>query len=428
MIIGTILDDAYNLVDMYWVGKLGPEAVAAVALSGIIMGTASVLAFGVSIGTMALVSRFQGMRQPRNASRVVAQSILLALALGVLTALGGALLAGSFLRLLGAAPEVVQQGGRYLRIVAVGSVMGYLCFVLNSALRASGDAVTPMIATGIANTVNCIFDPLLIFGWLGMPKLGVAGAAYATVGSQGVALAIVLYIFFVRGHAHFDLHVRDLRPEWPMLKRIFNVGVFGSGQALVRNLSALAVMRVIAAYGQVPAQAAYGIVMRVWFAVLMPGIGFGNAAATLVGQNLGARKPHRAARAAWVSTGTFVAVAAVASAVFMLVPHAIVRIFNNDPGVVEAGGTFMRLLGATIPFMCLSAVLGRALQGAGDTLSPMIITTFAMFILRVPLAYLLALRMGSVTGAWIAFAASDVVQGAMFGVWFATGRWKHKTV
>jgi putative MATE family efflux protein len=428
MIGGSILEDTYNLVDMYWVGRLGDAAIAGVFVSGIVTGTAAIFAFGVSIGCFALIARYIGAGRREEAGRVAAQAMLLAVGLAIATALGCGVFAEPLLRMLGANEDVLVQGAQFLRITALGSLVSYLGFVTNSSMRASGDAVTPLVATGVANVINCGLDPVLIFGWLGAPKLGVAGSAISTVIAQSVALGIVLYVFFIRGHQHFHMHLRDMRPDWEIMGRLLRVGVFGSGQAFVRNISAMAVIRIVSMHGGKTAQASFGIVMRVWFALLMVGMGFGMSAATLVGQNLGAGNPRRAARGAWMTSGVFTALSAIVAAVFVIDPSLIVARFSSDSEVIKTAGTFMRLMGLTVPFMCMSVVLGRALNGAGDTLWPMMITAISMLGVRIPVAWLLATFMGSVNGAWVAFAASNVLQGSMFIGWFASGRWKRKRI
>ena len=421
------LQDVYSLVDMFWVGKLGSSAVAAVSLAGILIGVSFTVVIGLSVGCLALVSRHVGTGSRAGGERVAAQSVLLAVALSAATILVGLVFAEDLLRLLGAPEEVVSQGSAYVRIAAVGSLPMYLGIALTSSLRASGDAMTPLVVLLIANVINIALDPILIFGWFGMPALGVAGSACATLLAQIAGLGIVLHVFFVSGHTHFHLRLQHLRPDWPTMWRIIRVGVFSSGEALVRNVSALALVRIIASYGKW-SLAAYGIGMRLFFAALMPGIGVGIAAATLVGQNLGAGLPRRSARAAWLATGFFAAIGIGAALLFTGLGEPLVRLFNSEPNVVATGVTFLLFIGVTMPFTSLSAVLSKSLQGAGDTFSPMAITALAMLCLRIPLAYVLSASMGSVTGVWVAAALSNVVQGCAFAFWFGLGRWKTKKV
>lgn len=427
MMAGVALHDVFTLVDMMWVGRLGAESVAAVSLSGVLMGVSFMLAFGISIGCLALVARMMGAGRPRDAGRVIGQAITLSLAISALMATLGLIFAERLMIMMGAEGEVIKLGAQYLRIAAVGSVALFMTFVLNTAMKAAADAMTPLKVTAIANVINIALDPILIFGWLGAPKLGVAGSALSTVISYVIALTIIMYVFFVKGHRHLELRKRDLIPEWGIIWRIIRIGIFGSGQAFVRNISALALVGIVTSYGM-GAMAAYGIVIRLWFATIMLGTGIGAAAATMVGQNLGAGSPDRAAKSGWMAVGFFSVFGLIIGAVFAAAPDIFVGFFNDEAEVLAAGAPFLRMIGFTMVFTCVSVVMGRALQGAGDTLSPLIITALALLIIRIPLAYVLADAWDNVAGVWTAIAASNVMQGALFAGWFAVGWWKKKEV
>lgn len=427
MMAGVALHDVFSLVDMMWVGKLGAESVAAVSFSAVLIGVSSMFAFGISIGCLALVARMMGRGDSRDAGRVIGQAIFLSLSMSIIMAAIGLVFAERLMIMMGAEGEVIVLGAQYLRVAAVGSVVLFLTFVMNSAMRAAADAMTPLIITAAANLVNIFLDPILIFGWLGMPELGVAGSAVSTVISYIIACAIIMYVFFFKGHHHLEVRKRDLIPDWNIVWRIIRIGIFGSGQAFVRNISTLALVGIVTRFGT-EAMAAYGIVIRMWFATIMLGNGLGAAAATMVGQNLGAGKPDRAALSGWIGVAFFSVFGLVIGAVFATIPEVFVGFFSKDAAVLENGSAFLRLIGFTLVFTCVSVILGRAFQGAGDALSPLVITALALLIIRIPLAYILAGGWDSVTGVWVAIAASNLTQGVLFAAWFAVGRWKSKDV
>jgi len=420
---GVLLQNLLSLVDMMFVAWLGPVAIAAVAVSGVLLGIISMLAIGVTTGCTALVAQAVGAGNREGAQRAAAQSLLLSGALSVAVAAAGLPLAGPLLRMLGAQPDVVARGVPYLRIVAGCSFTMVLSFTFASAVRGAGDAVTPLKVMIVANVINIFLDPVLIYGLYGMPALGVAGSALASVLASFVAMGLLARVFFAGRHRHFHLRLHHLRPHWPTIARILRIGVFGSGQMLIRNISAVGMVRIVAPFGAV-ALAAYGVGMRLWFAVLMPGIGFGTAAATLVGQNVGARKPRRAVKAGWAIAGMWAAVSAALSVGFLVWAERMIAVFNSSPEVVATGASFLRWTAATFVFTAMSVVLGRAMTGAGDTFWPMLITGVAMLACRIPLAYALAAAWGEVSGVWAAMAASNVVQGVLFTAAFLWGRWQ----
>ena len=422
MMAAAALQDAFALVDMFFVGKLGPAAVAAVGAGGVVLGIVYMLAMGVVTGATALVSHAVGGGRRTQAEQVAGQSLLVILVLTVIVAALGVPFSESMLRAMGADEPVIAAGTPYLQISTGGAFAMFLSVVFSALLRGAGDAITPLWIIGIANLVNIVLDPIFIFGW-GMPALGVAGSAWATLIARCLAAGMMAWVFFVRGHEHFHLKLRDLKPRLHTITHLFKIGIFGSGRMLMINLSALALFGIVSDFGTA-ALAAYTIGLRLRGAVMMPGMGFGNAAATLVGQNLGAGREDRAARGVWITTGMYVVFTIVMSLVFWFLAGPLVRFFNDDPQVVTHGTTLLKWLSLGLAFMSLSMVLGRAMSGAGDTLWPMLVTAITMLALRIPMSWGLARAMDSVTGVWIGLSLSNVIQGGMFVVVFQWGRWK----
>jgi len=417
-----ITHDLMGIVDMFFVGKLGPVAVAAVAMSGLMFGIIMMVSQGIAAGTTALVANAMGTGNRKRADDVVGQSLALSALLAAFVAGLGILLADDLLHLLGAADDVAAVGAGYLRIVAGGSITMMLMMVFGAALRAAGDARTPFLAMVVGNVVNAILDPIFIFGWLGMPALGVPGSAWATLVGRTVALALMVRIFFGGGHEHFHLHTHDLRPRLADMRQIAGIGIFASGRMLLRNVGGLMLMRLVAMFGTVPV-AAYGIGMRLQMLVFGPSMGFGTAAAALVGQNLGAGKPARAEKSAWLAVGMACAIVFCVSLVFWFAGAKLVAVFNDDARVVAVGANLLRWFSVSFIFLSLTFVLSQAMTGGGDTLLPMLIVGAAV-LLAVPLAYALARLWGEVQGVWVAIACSNLAAG-LLSVWaFRHGRWR----
>ncbi|KPJ62214.1 MAG: hypothetical protein AMS15_04690 [Planctomycetes bacterium DG_23] len=423
MMAAAVLQDVFAIVDMIFVGRLGPAAVAAVAVSGTILGIIYMLGVGVTTGCTALVAQAVGGGNRSRAQQVVGQSLVMMAGISMAVAALGIPWAEFCLRALGAEPEVVAAGRPYLQISAGGAFAMLLAVTFASALRGAGDAITPLKIMGVANVMNIILDPILIFGLLGMPALGVAGSAVATLTCRFFAASWLAIIFFWKGHIHFRLYWQDLSPRFSIISQMFRIGIFGSGQVLIRNISALILVRLVAMFGTV-ALASYGIGMRLRMVVMMVGMGFANAAAALVGQNIGALRMDRAARAGWLTAAMYSLIAVPLTIVFFVLAEHIVAIFNSQPEVVTTGANFVRWFSATFVFLCLSMVLGRSMNGAGDTFWPMVITGVSMIALRIPAAYGFAHLLKSVTGVWVGLALSNVVQGLLFAAAFRWGHWK----
>ncbi len=418
-----VLLNAMGLVDMFWVGKLGADAVAAVTMGGIMIGIVVMLALGVEVGTTALVANAVGRDQRRHAGKVAAQGLLIALAMAGALAAVAVPLAPFILQGLGAAPEVVRRGTPYLRIVAGGGVTIMLQISLGAALRGAGDASTPFKAMGLANIANITSDPIFIFGLLGMPALGVAGSGWVTVLSRVLGVGLMLKVLFTRGRSAVDIRMRDMKPRFDIMQRIVRIGIFASGRAMLRNVGRLAMLRMAAVFGM-GAVAAFGICFRLQLLVLGPGKGFGAAAATMVGQNLGARQPGRAEMSGWIAAGIGLFLGFLFTAGFWAAPGGIIRVFNSDPEVVRAGVPLVRWFSASFPLLVVGLVLGEAMNGAGDSLRPMLITGLAQVVLALPLAGLLAASWGSAEGIWTGLFAGNSLMGVLAAGAFYVAWWK----
>lgn len=425
MMIGNLLQDTFTIVDMIFVGKLGPSALAAVGMSGTIMGMLFTFIFGIYMGTIATVARFIGAKDTKSAENVAMQSLIMGVFCYAVLASLGYIFSPFMLKILGAAPEVVQQGVPYMRISFVGSITMILSVIFSAILNAAGDAILPMKIMAVATVLNIALDPIMIFGWLGFPKLGAAGSALATVTARGVGVIILLPII-TSGKAIINLRFSNLKIDFPLMWRVVRVGVFSSIQSVIRNLSYLILTRIVAVYGTF-AVAAYVIGMRLRMVVLMPGFGLGNAVSTLVGQNLGANKPERAERSAWITVGFAAGVMSFIGLIYIVFAKPITAAFNDHPEVLQMGVTQQYLNAWSFGFVGLAIVIGRAFNGAGDTISPMIMTAISLIIFQLGIAILLSKVMG-VSGIWLGITAANIIQAAMMAAWFKTGRWKLKKI
>jgi putative MATE family efflux protein len=427
MMLSNLLQTTFNFVDMIFVGRLGPQAVAAVALAGTLVMIIITIAAGLRIGTAAMVARFVGAKDESSAGDVAVQSLLMGVAWAIALVLFGWILAEPTLLLLGGRGEVLRSATGYLRVMFTGSITIFLLFLSNAVLQGSGDAITPLRALVLSNSVNVILDPLLIFGIWIFPRLGVNGAAVASVTARAVGVIYVLSVL-LRGSSRVRIRMRRVRLDPGLVWRVIRIAVPGSTQLGIQSIARLLVMSIVAGYGTA-AVAAFGVGIRLDMLVILPGIGLATAAATLVGQNMGALKFGRAERSAWIAAGSYAVLMVVVGATFWLLADRLVGLVNKDPAIVSLGTRYIRITSVTYPVLALGLVLSRAFGGAGDTVSPLIITGLVYFGLMIPLAGLLPSLHGlGTTGIWLAVAVSMVAHGLATAGWFKMGRWKRKRV
>ncbi len=426
MLVSSLLQNAQSLIDLFWIGSLGHTHVAALAISGTVMMMLFPLIIGMSVGTVAVVSRRVGEMDLPGASHAAGQALGLALLLGLVAGGAGIPFAESLSSTLGADAETAALAASYLRIQFAGSFTLFFMFVGGHAVfRACGNSVIPMALMLMANLVNMLLDPVLIFGLFGFPAMGIKGAALATVMAQTMA-AVTGLVLLVRGHAGIRFHLSHILPRPAVALRILKIGLPGTGQMLARSLMVLALIRIVAESGTA-AVAAFGIGHRFQMLILMPAFAFGNAAATLVGQNMGAGNPERAARGAWIAVWMDFLIMAFGGLLLALFAPVMVRAFSDEPEVVAMGSAFLRITCGFYVFAGLSIVLGRALQGAGDTLTPMLLTIVSLWGLQLPLAYGLSrMTVPPTHGVWWAIAIAVTFHGLVVAFAFRQGKWKRQ--
>jgi len=427
MMASSVLQNVQSLIDLFWVGRLGAGAVAALSMSGTMLMLLFPVVLGLATGTVAIVSRHVGAREMDEASRVAGQSLLASIIIGVVTGIAGWWLAPRVVLLFRADPEVADLAAAYLRINLAGIVTMILLFVGCSAMRAAGNAMLPMLSMILSNVINIILDPIMIFGLLGVPAMGVRGAAVATVMAQFFAMVIIMAAM-ASGRTGLHVTLPRWRPHLLTMWRLLRIGMPSTVQMIARSLMGIVLMRLVAACGTA-AIAAHGIGVRLHMMLLLPAFAFGNATATMVGQNLGAGRPGRAQLAAWLATAMDVLVMLTAAIGLYVFAPILIGFFNEDAAVVQVGTSMMRICTPFFVFVGMAIVLSRALMGAGDTTAPMVTTLVALWGVQVPLAILLARSVEPATdGIWWAMSIAVTLHGLMNAAWFMTGRWRDITV
>lgn len=423
MVLEMIMESIFAVVDIFWVSKLGADAVATVTLTESMIILIYALAMGLSIGVGAVVARRTGERDEDGAARGAVQGILLGLISAVVVGAIGALFAPQLLRLMGASPAVVEIGANFTRVMLGGSVTVMMLFLINAAFRGAGDATIPMRTLWLANGINIALGPFLVFGWGPFPQLGVTGAAVATTIGRGVG---VLYQLRALAAARGRLRVRreHVRIDRDALRTILRISGSGIVQVLIATTSWLGLVRVVAAFGST-ALAGYGIAMRIVLFALLPSWGLANAAATLVGQNLGAGRPDRSEQAVWRAAFYNLIFLGGVGVIFVALGHPIVRAFSSDPEVVAYGSTGLRIISTGFLFYAYGMVLAQAFNGAGDTRTPTLINLFCFWLWEIPLAWVLAEYVGmGPTGVYLAILIAFSTVAVVSVLLFRRGRWK----
>jgi putative MATE family efflux protein len=415
----NFLQAAFNLVDIFWVGRLGAEALAAVSTATFLIWAIFSLAHLLSVGVGALVGRAVGAGEPREADRITYQGTAWSVIAGVAVA-GGVPLLPLLFRIMGTSPGVSEAGVSYVGIQLASGPLFFLMFVTDSAFRSRGDARTPMRLLFIAVLLNLVLDPVLIFGVGPVPALGVAGAAWATVLSRGIA--VVLALWLLRGSLATGL-ARGWLPHVATLGRLVRIGTPLGLSSLLFCAVYIWLARITAPFGS-EALAALGVGHRVESLSYLLCLGFGSAAAALVAQNLGAGKPDRAAACARRAMLLLAGVEGVFTLLFLLLGAPIVRLFTPDALVVAHGASYLAIVAWSQVFMAMEILYEATFGGAGSTFPPMAVSV-PLTAARIPLAWLLAVQLGwGLAGVWWAISLTTVAKGIVLGAWWAAGTWR----
>jgi putative MATE family efflux protein len=382
---------------------------------------------GLFAGLRAMVARYVGAGDYETANQAAKQAIVVSAIFSVITAMIGIFFSKQILGIFGLNSDVVEQGAAYLRIQFLGMVAMVFVMMSSSTMQASGDTMTPMKISLVYRVIHVVICPFLVFGWWIFPRMGVSGAALTTVISQSLGGVIGLWILF-SGRTRVRLNFRGFRFDSNIVWRIVKIGLPASINSMERSVVGLVMMWFIAPFGTL-AVAAHTIMTRIEMVVLMPGIGFGQAAGVLAGQNMGANQPEAAEKSGWLGAGLVEAFMVVsAGAIFLWSPN-IVHLFNSEAGVVEIGSTFMMIAAVGYFFMGFAAVLSESLNGVGDTVTPMAAGLITMWGIQVPLAYFLPRWTDlGVYGIRWAMVISLAMRALTYIIYFKAGRWKRKRI
>ena len=427
MVLEMVLESLFAVVDVFWVGRLGANAVATVGLTESMLSLVFAVGMGLSLSTTAMVARRIGEKDPEGAADAAVQAIALGVIVSLAIGLPCLLFAPRLLALMGATPEIIAMGSGYTRICLGGSCAVLLLFLNNAIFRGAGDAAIAMRLLWVSNIINLILDPCLIFGWGPFPKMGVTGAALATFTGRSIG---VIYQFYrlLKGTERIRILVWQIRIHGEVLLRLIRVSVTGILQFAIAHTSWIGLVRIVSIFGAA-ALAGYTIAIRIVVFAILPSWGLSNAAATLVGQNLGADHPERAEKAVW-RTGLYNMIFLGAlGVVFIAFAEPIVRLFTRDPAVVPLGAACLRIVSYGNLGYAYFMVMMQAFNGAGDTITPTIVNFFGFWLLEIPLAYTLAipLHMRS-NGVFFSIAIAESSMAAASAILFKQGRWKKKKI
>ena len=427
MVLEMVLESLFAVTDVFWVGRLGANAVATVGMTESMLALVFAIGLGVAMSTTAMVARRIGEKDPEDAAIAGVQSIVLGLAISVAIGIPAGIFAPELLRAIGASPEIVASGSGYARIALGGCGAIIMLFLNNAIFRGAGDAAIAMRLLWVSNIINLVLDPCLIFGLGPFPRMGVTGAALATFTGRSIG---VLYQFYrlLKGTERIHVMARHLRLNLRVMLRLLRVSLTGILQFAIANTSWIVLVRIISIFGAV-AVAGYTVAIRIVIFFILPSWGLSNAAATLVGQNLGAKKPDRAARSVW-QTGFYNMVFLGIIGVFFLVFAApVVRLFVSDPRVVPIAAAALRTFSCGNIGYAYGMVMLQAFNGAGDTVTPTIGHFFGFWVLELPLAWCVAVPLHLHSeGVFLSIVIAECSIAMASMILFRRGKWARQQI
>jgi len=427
MVLEMMMESLFGIINVFWVAHLGAEATATVGITESLLTMVFAVALGLSMATTATVARRIGEKDHQGASVAALQSIVL----GVLASIPVAVIAITFapqmFHLMGASQRVTDLGAGYARVILGGNAVIMELFLINAVFRGAGDASIAMRVLWIANAINIILDPCLIFGLGPFPKLGVTGSAIATTIGRGTGVLFQLWFLF-SGRGRVKIDWRRARIDFEVMMRMIRISLGGMFQFLVATASWVGLMRMVAMFGDA-ALAGYTVALRIIVFAILPSWGMSNAAATLVGQNLGAKKPERAERSVWVTGFANMCFLGIVAIMFVTFSERLIGIFTTDPDVVPYGVACLRFISYGYIFYAYGMVMVQSFNGAGDTSTPTLINLCCYWLIQIPLAYSLAVPFGfGAKGIFAAITIAESLLAVVAMVAFRRGRWKTREV
>jgi len=423
MVMEMAMESIFVLADVFWVAHLGADAVATVGLTESMLTMIYTLAMGLSIGATAIVARRIGEHDADGAATAAVQAIAIGVVVSAIIGVAGAWHAPVLLALMGASPEVIATGSTFTRVMLGGNATIVLLFLINAAFRGAGDAAVAMRVLWIGNAINIVLGPCLIFGVGPFPEMGVTGAAVATNIGRGTAV-LVQIVTLTRLNSRVRVWRRHWRIDLPMMASMLRLSGSGTLQILIGTASYVALVRILSVFGSA-ALAGYTIGIRLIIFALLPSFGISNAAATMVGQNLGAGHPDRAEKAVWTAAFYNMLFLGAVGVVFLVFARPIVGLFTPDPTVGAYAVSCLRVVSLGFLFYAYGMVLTQSFNGAGDTWTPTWINLLVFWVLELPLAWVLSHAGGlEATGVFVALAVAYSMLAVVSAVLFRRGKWK----
>ena len=427
MVLEMVLESLFAIVDVFFVGRIGANAVATVGLTESLLSLVFAVAMGLSLSTTAMVARRIGEKDPEGAAVAGVQAIILGLTVSVVVGVPCLIYAPRLLQLMGASPEIVASGSGYARIALGGSGVVLMLFLNNAIFRGAGDAAIAMRLLWVSNIINLVLDPCLIFGLGPFPRLGVTGAALATFTGRSIGVGYQFYRL-LRGSERLRILRRQIRVNFEILWRLVRVSLTGILQFAIAHTSWIGLVRIVSIFGAA-ALAGYTIAIRILIFVILPSWGLSNAAATLVGQNLGAGQPDRAETSVWRTGFYNMLFLGTIGVIMVLFAEPIVGLFTHDTEVLPLAASCLRILSYGNIGYAYGMVMLQAFNGAGDTITPTWVNLFGFWFLEIPLAYWLAIPMGLRSkGAFFSIVVAEAAIAAAGIVLFKRGRWRKQKI
>ncbi len=426
-VLEMVMESVFVIADIYFVSKLGANAVATVGITESVITVIYAIAIGLGVATTSMVSRRIGEKKPDAASFTAFQAIMTGIIVSVIIGIPGAIFAKDLLKTMGASGQIIENMSGYTRIMLGGNIVIMMLFIINAIFRSAGDAAVAMKVLWIGNIINIVLDPCLIFGLGPFPHMGIMGAAVATNIGRGTAVLVQFYLLF-SGKQRIVLTRKHLKFNFKLMLKLLKLSFGSIGQNLIGTSSWIALVRILSTFGS-EVVAGYTIAIRIIGFTILPSWGISNAASTLVGQNLGAKKPDRAEKSVWVTAWINMILLSIIGLVYVLFPEPFIRLFIDNENVVRSGILGLRIISIGFISYGLGMVLVNSFNGAGDTSTPLKINIFAFWCIEIPLAWFLAMKAGlNESGVFIAIVVAESLMTFTAWIIFRKGKWKLKEV
>lgn len=427
MVLEMLLESVFAIVDILFVAGLGADAIAVVGITESMMTIVYAIGLGLGTGATAIISRRIGEKHPKEAAVAASQAILVALVVSFAIAIPGLFFAKDLLRLMGTSAQAISEGWKYTELIMGGNIVILFLFIINAIFRSSGDAAISMRVLAVANIINMALDPIFIYGWGPIPAFGLEGAAIATTTGRGIGVLYQFYLLFSQKY-RIKLSLNCFVPNLRIVKKLIALSLGGIAQNIIATSSWVGLVRIVSSFGS-EVVAGYTIAIRILVFTILPAWGLSNAASALVGQNLGAGKPDRAERSAWITAIVNMILLGIIGIIILLNTRFYLGLFIKDSVVINSGAQALRIMSYGYVSYALGMVMVQAINGAGDTYAPTVINIICFWMIEIPLAYVLANSLGcKESGVYYAIIIAEAIMAILGVIWFKYGSWKRKAV